>query len=399
MCEWRRQVNLFLGKNAAPSASPRALDAFKVLKWSILQNHVWLTPFGQIRVGWISDAALTKLVHLSWTRVLFQSDTKTLEHLPDRLNPYLGFHKAVIKEGGERYKKTVLMAAASDGRLLERMGVPEVCACGLRSPDREHLTFHCPAQTADLPVLKTHNETRLLQPLVPLPSTPNISALGSNAELVQCLRQLYAVDHAPVILALDGSCLVNPGNDLYQWASWGIVTATKFSFQGLLQGCIHTPAAAEREALVQAMLAAHTAAVPVRLLIDNEAIVKRLLRGLRFGSWNGDAAGFWFYIATLVIHGVEVMWVPSHDKKPSWTPALDWNLSAQDCRKLNELADHAAAQISDSKREEFLLAKKNLTDAHAWASCAFLRQWKATRPFHERVTALQKAKHRFPLPT
>ena len=66
------------------------------------------------------------------------------------------------------------MAAASDGRLLERMGVPEVCACGLRSPDREHLTFHCPAQTADLPVLKTHIETRLLQPLVPLPSTPNI---------------------------------------------------------------------------------------------------------------------------------------------------------------------------------------------------------------------------------
>ena len=105
MCEWRRQVNLFLGKIAAPSASPRALDAFKVLKWSILQNHVWLTPFGQIRVGWISDAALTKLVHLSWTRVLFQSDTKTLAHVPDRLSPYVGFHKAVSKEGGERYKK------------------------------------------------------------------------------------------------------------------------------------------------------------------------------------------------------------------------------------------------------------------------------------------------------
>ena len=61
-----RQVNLFLGKIAAPSASPPALDAFKFLYWSLLQNHVWQTPFGQISVGWFSDSAVTKLVHLSW---------------------------------------------------------------------------------------------------------------------------------------------------------------------------------------------------------------------------------------------------------------------------------------------------------------------------------------------
>ena len=297
----------------------------------------------------------------------------------------------MIKECGERYKMTVLMAAASDGRILERMGAPEVCACGINSPDREHLTFHCNADTAEKPVLKTHNETRLLQPLVPLPNTPIISALTANVELVQCLRQLYAVDHSPVVLALDGSCLVNPGNDLYQWASWGIVTSTKLSFNGLLTGCVHTPAAAEREALVQAMLAAHSAAVPVRLLIDNEAIVKRLLRGLRFGNWNGDAAGFWSYIAMLATHGVEVMWVPSHDKKPLWTPVLDWNLSAQECRTLNELADLAAAQITDAKRDDFVFCKNILTDAHLWAASVFLRQWKTTRPFHNSVIALQKS--------
>ena len=33
---------------------------------------------------------------------------------------------------------------------------------------------------------------------------------------------------------------------------------------------------------------------------------------------------FWSYIAMLATHGVEVMWVPSHDKKPLWTPVLDW---------------------------------------------------------------------------
>ena len=64
-------MNLFLGKIAAPSASPPALDAFKFLNWSLLQNHVWQTPFGQISVGWFSDSAVTKLVHLSWICALY----------------------------------------------------------------------------------------------------------------------------------------------------------------------------------------------------------------------------------------------------------------------------------------------------------------------------------------
>lgn len=101
----------------------------------------------------------------------------------------------------------------------------------------------------------------------------------------------------------------------------------------------------------------------------------------------------------LVTHGVEVMWVPSHDKKPLWTPVLDWNLSAQECRTLNELADLAAAQITDAKRDDFVFCKNILTDAHQWAASVFLRQWTTTPPFHYSVIALQKAKHRFPVPS
>ena len=355
--------------------------------------------FGQIRAGWISDSALAKLVRLSWTRVLFQSDTKTLKHLPDHLNPYFGFHNAVIKECGERYKMTAQIAAASDGRILERMGAPEVCACGINSPDREHLTFHCNADTAEKPVLKTHNETRLLQPLVLLPNTPIISALTANVDLVQCLRQLYAVDHSPVVLALDGSCLVNPGNDytnghpgdchlheaFIQWTFDWVC-----SHPGCCRAWSFGAGHAGRTFCSCACAFAH------RQWGNCQAPPPRIAF-LATGA--AMLPVFWSYIAMLVTHGVEVMWVPSHDKKPLWTPVLDWNLPAQKCRKLNELADLTAAQITDAKRDDFVFCKNILTDAHQWATSVFLRQWTTTRPFHYSVIALQKAKHRFPVPS
>ena len=98
-----------------------------------------------------------------------------------------------------------------------------------------------------------------------------------------------------------------------------------------------TPAAAQRAALMEALLAAHAARVPVRLLVDNEAIVKRLRRGLRCYWWTGDALGFWLFVAGITC-GVEIMWVPSHYKKSGWQPELPWGLSADECRPLSSWA-------------------------------------------------------------
>ena len=44
-------------------------------------------------------------------------------------------------------------------------------------------------------------------------------------------------------------------------------------------------AAGERGALLQACLASHEANRAVRLLIDNQALVQRLHRGMRLGQW------------------------------------------------------------------------------------------------------------------
>ena len=38
MYEWRRQVNLFLGKCTVTRASPRAIDTFNLLHWKNLQK-------------------------------------------------------------------------------------------------------------------------------------------------------------------------------------------------------------------------------------------------------------------------------------------------------------------------------------------------------------------------
>ena len=112
-------------------------------------------------------------------------------------------------------------------------------------------------------------------------------------------------------------------------------------------GLEQTPAHAERSALLHALLASSTARVPVRLLIDNLAVVKRLRRGLGLKTWLGDSLAFWHFIAGLCETGVEVDWIPSHDKLVSWEPSNNWGVDAATCRKLNAAADRAAAELTE----------------------------------------------------
>ena len=70
--------------------------------------------------------------------------------------------------GMDYYSRRVLTGAAVDGRVTERFGSALSCECGLRSPDREHLTFHCQAQPWD-GEFRSATERRLLVPLVDAP--------------------------------------------------------------------------------------------------------------------------------------------------------------------------------------------------------------------------------------
>lgn len=383
--EWRRQYSSNAGMPVPARASSLSTTVLKKLNWEILDNGVWSTPYGQFRPGWLTLSTFRKLARLSWARSLYDNDRKIANRLPETREPYLGFHHSLVLEGGPVYKLRVAIAAASDARVLARRGIDATCSCGERCPDRTHLTFSCP-DTDQPPPCRSVDEDRLLVPLVPLPNVLPLQELRPVPNLVMYLQTQFAQSGCPVVLGLDGSCLLSSKNSLWQCASWAVVgLQNAISVNGRVDGADQSPAAAERTALVQALEAAHTAQVPVRLLIDNLAIVQRLTRGIEHNSWNGDAPGFWSHVASRVAFGVQAMWVPSHGKHPDWFPSLDWGLTIQECRSLNSAADAAAGAITDLCLPVVQGWCSSLTSAHSWAAHAFAVQWHRTQSYHDQL--------------
>ena len=111
----------------------------------------------------------------------------------------------------------------------------------------------------------------MLLPLVRAPRIIPVQTLEPDKELVQFLRQ-SDLGMLPV-LGLDGSCVIACGNELWQGASWAVVAHDGPTTKGIVPGFEQTPAAGERCALLLACLASNAANRPVRLLIDNQAVV------------------------------------------------------------------------------------------------------------------------------
>ena len=61
------------------------------------------------------------------------------------------------------------------------------------------------------------------------------------------------------------------------------------------------------------------------LLIDNQALVRRLQRGISTGRWEGDLPLFWQRISGLLIQGTVLHFGSLlHNKVPDWTPPDGW---------------------------------------------------------------------------
>ena len=392
--EWKRQTSLQCGFAAPARMTKLSKIALELVQWTVLRDNVWQTPYGQIRVGFVSDAVFKQVALKSFSRVLWNTDTKVNSLLEAHQEPYLGFQSAATKEGiVDAYKLRVFMGAATDGRTLQRLGSAKQCPCGNECPDRTHLTFDCIAVPPEHQVVRrSDTECRMLIPLVSLPPVPPCDSLLPCQSLVSKLRQSFYLTARPVILALDGSCLISSFRNFASWqkASWGIVTQQLDKFQGFVMGLEQTPAHAERSALLHALLASSTARVPVRLLIDNLAVVKRLRRGLGLKTWLGDSLAFWHFIAGLCETGVEVEWIPSHDKLVSWEPSNNWGVDAATCRKLNAAADRAAAELTEQAFQNFARREEETARAHRWAEHAVVSQIHATVHFHEEFVMLLK---------
>ena len=270
-----------------------------------------------------------------------------------------------------------MTGAAVDGRVTERLGSVLHCECGLRSPDREHLTFHCEAQPWD-GEFRSATERRLLVPLVDAPPVLPLSNMVADPSLVAFLQQFDSLERPT--LGLDGSCIIAPSCERWQRASWAVSTLSGTTVKGAVTGFEQTPAAGERAALLQACLASSAANRPVMLLIDNQALVLRLQRGISTGRWDGDLPLFWQRISELLIQGTVCTWIPSHNKVPDWEPPDGW-IDAHLCRALNATADAQAGDVLRDSRTIIAAAVQRHQRAVAWAAAVWRLQRLRTLPF------------------
>ena len=276
----------------------------------------------------------------------------------------MNVRKKVTALGMDYYSRRVLTGAAVDGRVTERFGSALSCECGLRSPDREHLTFHCQAQPWD-GEFRSATERRLLVPLVDAPPVLPFSNMAADPALVTFIQQFDPLQRPT--LGLDGSCIIATSCDRWQRASWAVSTLSGTTVQGAVTGFEQTPAAGERAALLQACLASSAANRPVMLLIDNQALVRRLQRGISTGRWEGDLPLFWQRISGLLIQGTVCTWIPSHNKVPDWTPPDGW-IDVHLCRVLNATADAQAGEVLRDSRSVIAAAVQRHQRAVAWAA-------------------------------
>ena len=379
MWEWRRHSSSHALQATSPG--PRAASAFELLGWRV-SSVGWDTPFGLVRPGWVSLKHVRFLAEQSWMRVMWESDSKVEQGLPGGLHPDFAVARRLAARGVDRYLLRVVSGAAVDGRQLARLQLPANCVCGASDYDRHHATFDCPTVPWMLEK-RSADERRTLVPLVPMAVRSAVAPPAPDPELVAHLRDLCE----PVLLAIDGSCLVSAVAATHQRAAWGVASIEGCKFSGLVPEVENTPAAGERAALWQAVAAARAAQVrSLRLLCDNEGVVLRVRRGLQ-GSWEGDCFAFWASIALLIPSDTCIEWVPSHGKLAQWQPPQGWP-PASLCRLYNQWADEAAGAVTKGLHPEFAQAVARISEGRHWAETASLRQWRATAKAMEAVRGL-----------
>ena len=339
---------------------------------------------GTLRPGWDSAATLKRVAEDSWLRWLWNDDDKTEIRLAGDSEPCGDFHASAGDEAVDLYYRRVLAGAAADNRVVGRLGGDKPCTCGLGVPDRKHLTFDCP----DKPwsgERRGNDEHRTLVPLIPLVRSTAF-ATDIPQDFVDFLAQ-RGRQVSYVTLALDGSCLDTTTRCRATRCGWGASALDGTTFHGPVGGLDQSAAAAERAALYMAVGASFQAQVPVKLLIDNDGVVRRLRRGVDRGRWQGDCGAFWAWIAAHWVAGSEVQWIPSHGKRGEWDPGPEWPPAAV-CRAANAGADRAAHLSASRFAEGLKAATAARAAAKRWARLAVDTQYNATLPYWNAVKAL-----------
>lgn len=364
---------------------PRLQAALGFFSWTCPEPGVWSTPFGSLRLGWDSETSLRLLATRSWHRVLWTADKKTSLPLAAGVFPSFAAHRAAPVDS-DPYLLRVLVGTAADARTLERAthSNDTACACGHPVATRTHLTFHCDRQPWSHD-LRSEAERRLMLPLLHMQPARLDPVLPPHTLLAFLSSQLR-LGVSRVCLALDGGCLDPSKTPLVHRSAWAIVSVDgSFTCGSALYGADQSAAYAERTALWHAVAAAHQVGIDIALLIDNQAVVRRLQRGLT-GSTAGDAALFWHQLLDRWRPSSRVAWIPSHDKQPAWRPPPNFPDTAT-CRRANACADAEVTQLLAPARPSVQLAASDLASATSWTQRCHSAQRVATLPFWEACKA------------
>ena len=132
-------------------------------------------------------------------------------------------------------------------------------------------------------------------------------------------------------------------------------------------GIDQSSAAAELAGAMQVVHAAAIVGIAFDLYIDNLSVqrsVAKIMRGdfMLPRQYFGPYQRVRMHASSL--SGCRVCWVPSHGKKPEWTPATEHIADA--VRSLNDSADEAAGEIAKPLAEERKMHLLNERQADNW---------------------------------
>ena len=187
-------------------------------------------------------------------------------------------------------------------------------------------------------------EEALAVPFVRRPRQYLEGGIEPPPELIQALRRLGP----RCLAATDGGSEAQR----LRYAGWGVVLANgatkevEYRCHGMTPGADHTSWSAEMCALEVLCRAAAEAEVDLDVLIDNQTVQGGLnaLIARRLPVPNGGF-GRWRDLERLVQGRQHTAhWVPSHGKVPAWRPVVTHLGTAQEWRRLNDVADFEATQ-------------------------------------------------------
>ena len=320
--------------------------------WQPVEHLKYKTYLGMLDLARDSIAVIKKAAAHGWRIDLMTRDTRTShEHAKMNSNKYVlatEYHGRTFHANEVWAHRAAAVGALPDHRHLNKsiaVGRQEVqgCHCGQPAPDRRHMMWRC------APVSQTHQpknnlEEALAVRCVTMHRQPRLRTFSVDWDLVHALSQ-NASDGVAV-------CATDGGSLNQKAAGIGIAVARPASEQfevafttgAVVNGADQSNWAAELDAVHTLVLAAYVAKVRVYVFIDNKD-VQVTFKMLNQGELIVPRYGFqrWLDLKAHVQHDMkhDCEWIPSHDKRPDWTP-LHSIITAQQARKLNAGADEHA---------------------------------------------------------